>query len=247
MTSQNPFKQFLSLVAFDNALQDLQETVKQFQEKKQALQEKKEELARMVEQLKQQEHNVRKEVDMHELHMKELDQKEQSKKHLLDDINTPKEYTIAKREIEAIKREQHEHEQTLMQVWHTLESVHKSFETKKQELDSALAQFDNEIAALDEKERQVQTEYNQKMAERAQHTVGIPEEWLEKYRAMQSRVKDPVVPVQQGSCSACFTDIPEQRLLQLKRHALLQCEGCYRFLYMPDVLQSEQSPVNKDS
>ena len=72
MTSQNPFKQFLSLVAFDNALQDLQETVKQFQEQKQALLQKKEELARMVEQLKQQENAVRKEVDMHELHMKQL-------------------------------------------------------------------------------------------------------------------------------------------------------------------------------
>jgi predicted nucleic acid-binding Zn-ribbon protein len=246
MTSHNPFKQFLSLVAFDNALQDLQETVKQFQEQKQALLQKKEELARMVEQLKQQENAVRKEVDMHELHMKQLDQQERDKKHLLDDINTPKEYTLAKREIEAIKREQHDHEQTLMQVWNTLESVHKTFETKKQELDNTLAQFDSEIAALDEKAHQVQMQYDQKMAERAQHMTGIPEEWLEKYRAMQSRVKDPVVPVQQGSCSACFTDIPEQRLSQLKRHALLQCEGCYRFLYMPEALGSEQ-PVNKDS
>ena len=63
---------------------------------------------------------------------------------------------------------------------------------------------------------------------------------------MQSRVTDPVVPVQQGSCSACFYDITEQRLVALRRHALLQCEGCYRFLYMPETLGSEQ-PVNKDS
>jgi predicted nucleic acid-binding Zn-ribbon protein len=239
MTSQNPFKQFLSLVAFDNALHELQETVKQFQEKKQALLEKKEELAHMVEQLKHQEHDVRKEVDMHELHMKELDQKEQHKKHLLDDINTPKEYTIVKREIEAIKREQHEHEQTLMNVWHTLESVHKSFETKKHELDATLAQFDTEIAALDAQEQQVQAQYDQKMTERASHVTGIPEEWLEKYRAMQSRVTDPVVPVENGSCSACYYDITEQRLSQLRRHALLQCEGCYRFLYMPGSLEKD--------
>lgn len=247
MASQNPFKQFLSLVAFDNALHDLQETIKQFQDKKQVLLQKKEELAHAVENLKHQEHEVRKEVDMHELHMKELDQKEQSKKHLLDDINTPKEYTLAKREIEAIRREQHEHEQTLMHAWNTLESVHKSFETKTQELDNTLAQFDNEIAALSEQEHQVQIQYDQKMTERAAHTAGIPEEWLEKYRAMQSRVTDPVVPVEQGSCSACFCDIPEQRLSQLRRHALLQCEGCYRFLYMPDAVESEQTTVNKDS
>lgn len=239
MTSQNPFKQFLSLVAFDNALHELQETVKQFQDKKQALEQKKAELAQLVNRLQEQEHTVRKEVDMHELHMKELDQKEQSKKHLLDDINTPKEYTIVKREIEAIKREQHEHEQTLMNVWNTLESVHKSFETKKEELDNALAQFDSEIASLSEQQQQVQLQYDEKIAQRDTYMVGIPEEWLEKYRAMQSRVKDPVVPVEQGSCSACFNDIPEQRLTQLRRNALLQCEGCYRFLYMPEMLRTE--------
>lgn len=239
MTSQNPFKQFLSLVAFDNALHDLQETIKQIQEKKQALLQKKEEFAHIVDQLKNQEHAVRKEVDMHELHMKELDQQEETKKHLLDDINTPKEYTLVKREIEAIKREQHEHEQTLMHAWNALESVHKSFETKKQELDGALSQFDAEIGLLNDTEKQVQAQYDQKMIERSAYITGIPEEWLEKYSAMRSRVSDPVVPVENDSCSACFSDIPEQRLSQLKRHALLQCEGCYRFLYMPEALASE--------
>lgn len=245
--SQNPFKLFLSLVAFDNTLRDLEDKIKQSQEKKEVLSHKKEHLVNAVQKLKQQENDVRKEVDMHELHMKELEAKEHSKKHQLDDINTPKEYTIVKREIEALKREQHEHEQALMHVWNTLESVHKSFETKEHELAGSLAALDTEIAALNEEEQQMQQSHDQKMAERAQHVVGIPEEWLEKYRAMQSRVTDPVVPVQQGSCSACFYDITEQRLVALRRHALLQCEGCYRFLYMPDRAENSAQFVGKDS
>jgi uncharacterized protein len=245
MTSQNPFKLFLSLVAFDNTLRELEEKIKQSHSKKEALLQHKKQLANVVEKLKQQEHDVRKEVDLHELHMKELDTKERSKKDQLDDINTPKEYTVAKREIEAIQREQHDHERVLMQIWNTLESVHKTFEIKQQELVGALGAVDAEITTLNGEESQAQASYDEKMAERAQHVVGIPEDWLEKYRAMQSRVTDPVVPVQQGSCSACFYDITEQRLVALRRHALLQCEGCYRFLYMPEKSENSASSVGK--
>jgi predicted nucleic acid-binding Zn-ribbon protein len=247
MMSQNPFKLFLSLVAFDNSLRELEETIKQVQGKKEELLQQKEQLASVVEKLKQQEHAMRKEVDMHELHMKELDQKERSKKHQLDDINTPKEYTVVKREIEAIQREQHDHEQTLMQVWNSLESVHKTFETKQEELAGAVTALDSQLAALDAQEDQMENAYDAKMAERTQHLAGIPEEWLEKYRAMQYRVTDPVVPVQQGSCSACFYDITEQKLVALKRHALLQCEGCYRFLYIPEKAENSEQSVGKDS
>jgi predicted nucleic acid-binding Zn-ribbon protein len=245
--SQNPFKLFLGLVAFDNAIRDSEHKIHKLQEKKEALLQHKDQLLNVVAQLKQQENAVRKEVDMHELHMKELDDKERQKKRHLDEINTPKEYTIVKREIEAIKREQHDQEQALMQVWNALESVHKTFEVKQQELTSVLAEVDVQVAALVEQERQLQSEHDHKMSEREQLLAGIPQDWLEKYRAMQSRVTDPVVPVQQGSCSACFYDITEQKLLALKRHALLQCEGCYRFLYMPDRVESSEQSDHKDS
>lgn len=245
--SKNPFNLFLDLVAFDNALRESEEKIQQFQIKKQELLEQKATLSAVVDKLQEQEHAVRKEVDMRELHMKQLDDKERSKKHLLDDINTPKEYTIVKREIEALQREQHDEEQALMHVWNTFETVHKSFETKQQELVGSLTALDEQLAAIAAEEQQIQAAHDQKMSEREQKLVGIPEEWLEKYRAMQSRVTDPVVPVQQGSCSACFYDITEQRLMALKRHALLQCEGCYRFLYTPDRSQSSESSEHKDS
>lgn len=238
MNSHNPFKLFLDLVMFDNALREYEHILQQSDTRKAELLHQKEELAHAVEKLKEQEQAMRKEVDMHEMHMKDLDVKERSKKDHLDDINTPKEYTAVKREIETIQRAQHDHERTLMQAWHTLESVHKTFEIKQSELVDSLAALDAQIATLAAEKEQTETIYNEKMRDRDQRLIGIPEEWLEKYRAMQSRVTDPVVPVQQGSCSACFYDITEQRLLALKRNALLQCEGCYRFLYMPERLEA---------
>ena len=48
---------------------------------------------------------------------------------------------------------------------------------------------------------------------------------------MRERVSDPVVPILQGGCSACFYKTPEQDLILLKRNKLLQCKNCYRFLF----------------
>ena len=59
----------------------------------------------------------------------------------------------------------------------------------------------------------------------------LPDEWLGKYEHMRGRVADPVVPVQQDSCSACFYSISSRDLQTLKQGDLLQCKDCYRFLY----------------
>jgi predicted nucleic acid-binding Zn-ribbon protein len=48
---------------------------------------------------------------------------------------------------------------------------------------------------------------------------------------MRTRTADPVVPVLDGSCSACFHYLTEQDLLLIKKNKLMQCKGCYRFLY----------------
>lgn len=234
MMSQNPFNSFLNLVAFDNTLHELEETIKQLQQKHEDVLNKKQQLESSIDMLKQQHREMRKEVDMHELRMKELDALEQEKKKLLDTINTPKEYTSVKREIEAIKRDQHDLEQIVMRAWNSLETVKKTLDAKKGELADSLKAINDELSALETEIKTTQTAYDEQNRTRDKKLGGIPDEWLEKYGAMRSRVYDPVVPVQQGSCSACFYDITDQRLLELKRNALLQCEGCYRFLYMPD-------------
>lgn len=90
---------------------------------------------------------------------------------------------------------------------------------------SSIAQKDEHIARL-----------LNELAER--HTMrkplekGVPEEWLERYAMMRSRVSDPVVPVKDGLCSACFHQILAQDMILLRRNKLLQCKECYRFLYL---------------
>ncbi len=76
--------------------------------------------------------------------------------------------------------------------------------------------------------------------------TGVPNEWLEKYSHMRLRVIDPVVPVMFGGWSACSYAVTEQELVRLKRKALIQCKGCFRLLYMQEVMNVE-NPTSKGS
>jgi predicted nucleic acid-binding Zn-ribbon protein len=68
----------------------------------------------------------------------------------------------------------------------------------------------------------------------------VPQGWLEKYAIMRTKVTDPVVPVINNSCSACFYDVIGQDLQELRKKKLLQCKECYRFLYLDsNSLQNE--------
>ncbi len=59
----------------------------------------------------------------------------------------------------------------------------------------------------------------------------IPADWLAKYERMKHNVDDPIVPVINGSCSACYYTVLYQDLLKLKKSGVLPCRNCYRFLY----------------
>jgi predicted nucleic acid-binding Zn-ribbon protein len=58
-------------------------------------------------------------------------------------------------------------------------------------------------------------------------------------------VADPIVPVFDGSCSACFYAMTGQDMQELYKNKLLQCRGCYRFVYLPQETHKER--VSQDS
>lgn len=73
------------------------------------------------------------------------------------------------------------------------------------------------------------------MQDRQSKEQAVPAEWLEKYATMRARVTDPVVPVINGDCSACFYQVSTQDMQQLRHRKLLQCKDCFRLLYLPEV------------
>jgi predicted nucleic acid-binding Zn-ribbon protein len=56
---------------------------------------------------------------------------------------------------------------------------------------------------------------------------------------MKHNVPDPIVPVLNECCSACFYAVLYQDMVKLKKAELLPCRNCYRFLYYDEEEQQD--------
>lgn len=235
--NESPFLKFIDLINVDQLIEAHNKNIKRLEQENLLMQEKEQKAAQELAALQRALYDAQKAVDMQELDMKELDAQEREKKQRLDLISNHKEYQSLKAEIDQLKKKQHVLEESLLKAWHYLEIKKKEFEIKYQEVETDMQLVRDTMLKTAEQSTQLSKQVDELTIERAQKEFGVPAEWLEKYALMRSQVSDPVVPVVQGACSACFYKVLEQDLVQLRRNKLLQCKDCYRFLYIesPDM------------
>lgn len=228
-----PLTSFIALIEFDNSIHSYQAQITTYEKEIQSYAALEKSLSGDLEKLKAQWHELKKRVDSHELEMKSLDAQITKKKHVLDNVNSHKEYQSLKVEIESIKKAQHALEDTLLSAWNDVENARKQYEQAYAAGQNKRSDWHQKIAELQEKTTQAKIQVKELLAQREEKLLGIPAEWLEKYAQMQARVKDPVVPVMNGSCSACFFLVSPADMAALKRRKLMQCKDCFRLLYIP--------------
>lgn len=240
-----PFEKFIALVEVDQQINGLNAAIAILEQKnnenKKIIESSQEALTAVKNKL----HDMRKEVDAKELEMKMLDQQEADKKKRLDAIANHKEYQLIKAEIDQLKKAQHDLEEGLMSAWNQLETTKKEFETAQQNFEQQNKTILDQIDTNNKKIAEIKVEVDRLIYDRVEKEQVIPAEWLEKYAVMRARVTDPVVPVQDGSCSACFYKIAVQDMQALKRRKLVQCKDCFRLLYLEGA--HEQSSEHGDS
>jgi predicted nucleic acid-binding Zn-ribbon protein len=230
--NEYPFQSFIDLIAIDQAIMTSQNDLAKVSREIDLLTNQERSLVRQLEQASKEVHDAQKDVDAKELDMKVLDAQAQERKKQLDTLENYKEYDSIKHEIDQIKKQQHNLEVVLMTVWNKLEISKKELDTKKKQIDETLHTVRTAIAEKEQLIAALNMQIAEKNKVRPEKEHNVPAEWLEKYAIMRAQVEDPVVSVVQGSCNACFYPVTEQDLLLLKRHKLLQCKGCYRFLYL---------------
>lgn len=233
MNEQNPFQAFINLVTFDAALHNLHMQVDQYKAGEQQLQEQQQAIEYQLQQTKNRIHQLRKEVDMYELKMKTLDNQLGEKKEYLERVMNPREYQSLIAEINAIKREQNDMEHSILTAWNKMETGQREYDALEKSVHNQLQEINGKREEVKKNSLHIQQEIAAKEKEREHMQNTIPQEWLEKYAIMRAKVADPVVPVINDSCSACFYDVIEQDLQELRKRKLLQCKECYRFLYLP--------------
>jgi predicted nucleic acid-binding Zn-ribbon protein len=181
---------------------------------------------------KQAAYDLRKEVDGHELYMKEADHQEALAKKRLENVANQKEYQSIRKEIENLKKQQFGFEEIILDTWNKLEVAQRAYEEKKKEFSGKIEELQKLIQEKERRIEQMHAEVVERHKIRQGQEVGIPAEWLERYSMMRLKVNNPVVQVINGLCSACFFQVSPQDMILLRRHKLIQCKDCYRFLYL---------------
>lgn len=232
--TQTPFEQFIALVEVDQKINSLNSSISSHQKKIEALRTELAVNKQVCEKAKTKFDQMRKEVDDKELEMKILDQQESEKKTRLDNVASHKEYQSLKAEIDQLKKKQHDLEEQLMTVWNQLENAKKELDSANNLCQQQEEKLHQEIKQIEEQISKIAAQRDALLQERQQKEPLVPDEWIQKYAIMRAKVTDPVVPVINESCSACFYKVSTQDLQELKRRKLVQCKDCYRLLYLQE-------------
>ena len=235
--SDRPFLRFIDLVSIDQKIHSLEEKQNSLDKSIDAINKQRSEYAFFTEEQHNKIMQLKKNVDLQELEMKVLDEKEREKKKFFDTIADYKEYQAAKNEVEAIQRLQINQEKVVLEAWNQLENAQASLEKRSRENINVSEQLDENLVKLVQEKEMIAGELSDLSIKRDSYMVGIPQEWLEKYNLMGQRVSNPVVPIEQQSCSGCYQQIIAQDLVRARHGALLQCKKCFRLLYLPEAVE----------
>jgi predicted nucleic acid-binding Zn-ribbon protein len=224
-------KNLIELVTFDQSFIDLAHKVAASQAIYKKLNLELEQLEKKLQTQVTHHDQVAQQLKDQELKMQELQDQEIHLTKLSQSVSTAQEYEAANKEIDRVKYNRNLQEQKLMQMTNKMATVQKEFQasqlvyqTEKERLIELIAV---ETAAVKKMEEQIAVLQQDRHAK----TVDIPEQWLNTYETMRGRVNNPVVPVNQDSCSACFYFMSSRDIQALRDQGLLQCKDCFRFLY----------------
>lgn len=231
MNEQN-LKNFIALVAFDQNFLQAQETIIQKQTERSSILSELELLNQKLAIVMEKKHNVIKMQHEQELKLTELHDQESHLSANAQAVSNTREYDAAVKELEAVRLLCNQQEQKMMQYSNKVATVTKEVETYEKEFQEQQKNLQEQVAAQDIAIAQAQEELQVLESQRLEKKVNIPQDWLDIYKTMQGKIKDPVVPVNQESCSACFYFMSSRDLQLLKTLGLMQCKDCYRFLYL---------------
>ena len=181
--------------------------------------------------------NAQKAVHAHELVMKELEAQEQEKKQLLETASSPKTYESLKKEITFIKKREYDYEKEVVLSWKNLETAQKVFVSAQATVDEQSKNLHEKIQEKKQEFKRIEQELTQLNEDRKPLERVVPPDVLEKYNRMNTSEQNAIVPIENGSCSGCFSQLSAQDMLDLKRSKLIQCHSCYRFVYLPEPSQ----------
>jgi predicted nucleic acid-binding Zn-ribbon protein len=245
MATQSTLSQNLkSLLALDQKRESIISESKNLKQKIEVDKQMIPELQKSISELKHETIEAKKHVDLQELNAKDLREREKSRRAALDNVKNQKEYVAVEKELSNVTQQLSEQEDALEKAWHSLDLAKKKEESETVTLKQKIETLQNEIKKEEETIKKLNEDLEKINEEKSEYEKDVPQEWLKKYNRMREKVSDPIVPVMNTSCSACYYSIPPQDMNRLKKNVLLLCRSCYRLLYYN---QEEEKDLKDES
>lgn len=176
-------------------------------------------------------HQLKKDIDVQERYLQELQAKEDALKIKINTLHSPKEYAAILKEVENIEQIRSNQESIVLQLWETFPDTeikyHQEMKTIQQSIDAVLVLIKNLEYKLS-----LQTAEIEKIDQtRKDAMVDMQGDWISLYSTMHRKVANPMVHVRDQSCSGCSYAINPLDMQLLQHKKLLQCQNCYRILF----------------
>ena len=176
-------------------------------------------------------HQLKKDIDVQERYLQELQVKEDSLKMKMNDLRSPKEYAACLKEVENLENMRSTQETIVLQLWETFPETevkyHQEMKLIQQSIDAVLVLIKNL-----EYQISLQTAEIEKIDQnRKDSMLDMQGDWINLYSVMHRKVANPMVHVREQNCSGCSYAINPLDMQLLQHKKLLQCQNCYRILF----------------
>lgn len=228
------FERFIQLVEFDQATLKLEKEREKLAHELATLHAEEGQLSSKLQDADQRLRKAKLLVKEKEAHIEELSQREKNKEKQVDTVKNQREYASISAEIETLKKMQHDFEPELVEAWNQLDAVTREDKQVHTEVEQRQTELKKQLEEKNKALETIQATIQEREKGRIDFLEGTPPELMEKYNAMRTRVTNPIVPVVNNSCSACFNTVAQQILSRLRMRVLEQCRSCFRFLYLSD-------------
>lgn len=223
--------QLIQLVQYDQETNELMQKLAQYENEVVQFQQEIKEGMQQGEKIQAELRADKKAVDSYELSIRESEAKEGAEKELLDRVRNQKEFKSVRAELDVIIQKRLNDEESLVAAWNRYENAEKKVKEFERDWSRRKEEFETEIEKRQNQLSELKTVLQKRDVERKALTAKVDSEWLEKYESMRLRVPNPLVLLDDGGCSACFYPVSNQDRRSIQSGKLLQCKGCYRFLY----------------
>ncbi len=147
-------------------------------------------------------------------------------------VKTNQEYTALLGEIDVASRRMSELEDEILEAMETIDSASTQLKTAEGDQLTASREVRRMIDELGSRLTEVEKELEVRRGEEEERLSRLDVSARSTYKRIQKRRGTAMARVVRGSCSACYRDVPPERVNRVMAGGLLPCGNCGRILVL---------------